>query len=239
MLLINNYVGGWKGDQIAKVLGDEKSSQSLADQVSSRTFLVNADGVSLDFENLPESSQDDFLKFIKKLRGNMAGKKISVHFYKVEGSALEISKVADEIILMAYDQHSSQTAPGPIGGADWTERLLLDALRLLPAKKIVIGMANYAYDWKTNGSGASISNSAAVLLAKKYQAQILVDPSSQNEYFKYNDQNGIGHEVWLANAQSLKVQINAVKKYEPVGYALYRMGSEDENVWKVFGVNPN
>ena len=48
---------------------------------------------------------------------------------------------------MNYDQHWLTSPPGPIAPQDWFVTNIDEMLKLVPAEKLVMGIANYAYDW--------------------------------------------------------------------------------------------
>ncbi len=54
---------------------------------------------------------------------------------------------ADAIILMNYDFHWPASPPGPVAPQDWFVRNIDNILKLVPPEKIVMGIANYGYDW--------------------------------------------------------------------------------------------
>src|SRR3984957_15606886 len=56
------------------------------------------------------------------------------------------------LILMNYDLHYPTSDAGPIAPQDWFERNIENIVKIVPADKIVMGVANYSYDWpaKTN-----------------------------------------------------------------------------------------
>ena len=58
-----------------------------------------------------------------------------------------IGQSADAVILMNYDQHWLTSPSGPIAAQDWYLTNLNKILELVPAQKLVMGIANYAYDW--------------------------------------------------------------------------------------------
>ena len=64
---------------------------------------------------------------------------------------------ADAIILMNYDFHWPTSSPGPIAPQDWFVRNIDNMVKLVPPEKIVMGIANYGYDWpaKTEARAAS------------------------------------------------------------------------------------
>ena len=48
---------------------------------------------------------------------------------------------------MNSDQHWVSSPPGPIAAQDWFVENLHQVLAVVPAQKIVVGIANFAYDW--------------------------------------------------------------------------------------------
>src|SRR5258707_11185388 len=48
---------------------------------------------------------------------------------------------------MNYDQHWLTSPPGPVAAQDWFVENLRQVLEDVPAQKVVVGIANYAYDW--------------------------------------------------------------------------------------------
>ncbi len=56
-------------------------------------------------------------------------------------------KETDAIILFNYDQHWLTSPPGPIAAQDWFMENLRQIREVVPAQKIIVGIANYAYDW--------------------------------------------------------------------------------------------
>ena len=61
-------------------------------------------------------------------------------------------KECDAIVLMNFDQHWVSSPPGPIAAQDWFVENLRQILEVVPAQKIVVGIANFAYDWARNGT---------------------------------------------------------------------------------------
>ena len=58
-----------------------------------------------------------------------------------------IGSQADAIILMNYDQHWPSSPPGPIASQDWFVENIQQVVKLVPPEKLVMGIANYTYDW--------------------------------------------------------------------------------------------
>ena len=105
----------------------------------------------VDFEEVPKKSQPDFRAFIGEFAPALhaAGLKLMIALpaRDDEYDYAFFGRETDAIILMNYDQHWLTSDPGPIAAQDWFVENLRQVLQVVPAQKIVVGIANYAYDW--------------------------------------------------------------------------------------------
>ena len=107
-------------------------------------------GVVLDFELIEPATQPDFAKFIHDLAAAMHGAnlKLMVALPAADWSYdyKYIASQADAVILMNYDLHYPTSDPGH-RVAGLVQRNIENILKIVPADKIVMGIANYGYDW--------------------------------------------------------------------------------------------
>ncbi len=105
----------------------------------------------LDFEQVPDKSQRDFRNFIGELEAGLHGAdlKLMVALPAADWAYdyAAVSRECDAIVLMNYDDHWLTSAPGPIAPQDWFTTNIEKMLKLVPREKIIMGVANYAYDW--------------------------------------------------------------------------------------------
>ncbi len=101
-----------------------------------------------------------------------------------------MSKLADGLILMNYDQHYPGGAPGAIAGQDWFTKNLTEALKVIPREKIICAIGNYGYDWTTAKKGKpgmagvhNVSVQEAWLEARDSEADIDFDSDMLNPHF--------------------------------------------------------
>jgi spore germination protein YaaH len=144
----------------------------------------------------------------------------------------EISKYADNIVLMTYDEHYIGGYPGAIASIGWFENVIKYASRVIPKNKIIVGLAAYGYDWSSAGT-KSYSIGQAYNVAKKYNAPVQFDQKSKTPYFSYRDEKGIGHSVWFENSTSIGYKLDAINKYGINGIAIWKIGLEDSSYWSV------
>ena len=107
----------------------------------------------------------------------------------------ELSNYNDYIILMAYDQFSDGTGPGPICHQKWIEGAVDEAIKKIPTDKLILAVAGFGYDWKLDEndkviSAAPISYQDALTLAHSYDGKINFDNDSYNLHFTYDGDDG-------------------------------------------------
>jgi cellulose synthase/poly-beta-1,6-N-acetylglucosamine synthase-like glycosyltransferase/peptidoglycan/xylan/chitin deacetylase (PgdA/CDA1 family) len=145
----------------------------------------------------------------------------------------------DAIILMNYDQHWETSPPGPIAAQDWFVENLRQVREVVPAQKIVVGIANYAYDW-TEGSKKNMtpaqaySIQEALLHAHESESDIEFDTTSLNPHYSYSDENDHTHQVWMLDAVTAYNELRASERMGVQGTALYRFGDADTSIWPIW-----
>jgi spore germination protein YaaH len=155
-----------------------------------------------------------------------------------------LSESVDLICLMTYDQHTRWTAPGPVGGWDWTLDNLDYALKYVPKQKLSLGIALYGYHWyagapkksdddyQPNISGEYISAPNAHLLAKTYAAKTEWDPVDHSAWFYfYRDQ--MREWVFFTDARTFKDRYELAQTRGLQGFCSWVLGEEDPEIWNL------
>ena len=127
------------------------SRQRLVQELVAHVVDAGQAGIVLDFEQVPDKSQRDFRNFIGELEAGLHGAdlKLMVALPAADWAYdyAAVSRECDAIVLMNYDDHWLTSAPGPIAPQDWFTTNIEKMLKLVPREKIIMGIANYAYDW--------------------------------------------------------------------------------------------
>ena len=242
--LVQNYKNEhWNTDILVKAVSSEANRQKL---IASLLNVIDKDhfgGLTLDIEEIPAESQTDLFVFVDELhqvfqkRGLILAQ--AVPFDNPDWNYAAFASVTDYLMLMGYDEHWSSGQPGPVAGTDWFDELLTKRMESLSPAKTIVCMGNYGYDWSNDGSEAeTVSFQDSLLLAKESldsPEDIKFDPISKNPYFTYDEDDGTSHTVWFLDAVSAFDEIKSAKSYGVAGIALWRLGSEDPSLWKVWG----
>ena len=99
--------------------------------------------------------QADFIDFLTELRRALpAEKKLSIAVparVKLIADAYDytrIGPIVDRMIVMAYDEHWSTSAPGPVASLPWCARVAEYAITAVEKDKIVMGLPLYGRAWQ-------------------------------------------------------------------------------------------
>ncbi|MDD3079634.1 MAG: glycosyltransferase [Paludibacter sp.] len=242
--MLSNYVNNrWNGDSAAIVMHDKKSRLSLV--VKIRDFLdrFSFQGINVDFENLPDGSENDLLAFSKDLHDTLsASGYITTIDLPVSTQPDMYGKLADYydfLFLMAYNEHSPNGLPGSVSSLNFVENALDIAGRDIPSEKIVLGLGAYGFDWPEGQSGQKISYQNIVSLAKEHNAHLEFDFNQSDLTLRYYDNEGIFHEAHCNDAIGMFNLMRAAANYHTGGIALWYLGSEDTRMWNFYSRSMN
>jgi cellulose synthase/poly-beta-1,6-N-acetylglucosamine synthase-like glycosyltransferase/spore germination protein YaaH/peptidoglycan/xylan/chitin deacetylase (PgdA/CDA1 family) len=246
-LLTNNIKGTFRGDVLHRIFTDEKKKERLIDDIINVLKKDSLDGINIDFEELKESKNETLVLFQKELYEKLHAKGFlvtqDIEPFNDDYNLTELGKYNDYVCLMAYDQSSESTAPGPICHQKWIEAAVDQAARKIPPQKMILAIAGYGYDWKLNSDQKTIPDSTrpvsyqeALSLATSYDAQndIDFDNDSYNLHFAYGDDKGEDHEVHFTDAATAFNSMRFAVEYGLSGVSLWRLGSEDSRMWDFY-----
>ncbi len=226
----------WDGAGMAALLHNPASRATLLNRLEPYLQAKNAIGVMFDFEDLPKTSHHDYLKFLVEAKARYAAHHwmimLAVPVDNPDWNLGAYAKVADRLVLMDYDEHTTDAEAGPIASQAWFVSHLQQALRVVPKNKAIVGIGNYSYDWTGDGQGETGSVEDAWQAALDSGAVPQFEPASGNTTFSYED-GGIKHMVWMTDAASAWNQLRVANMEGVAGVALWRLGTEDTGFWPV------
>ena len=244
MGLLNNYDGSvWRVKEMAELLANADSRRRLISDATQYAVAAKQAGIVVDFEEVPDKSQGNFREFIGEFAPSLhaVGLKLMIAL-PARDDAYDyefFGKTTDAIILMNYDQHWLTSPPGPIAAQDWFMENLRQVLEVVPARKIVVGIANYAYDWtetskKEAPHAEEFSIQEALLHAYESESEMEFDATSLNPHYSYEDEQNHTHQVWLLDAVTAYNELRASERLGVQGTALWRLGSSDTSMWPIW-----
>jgi len=232
----------WNGPMADAVLLNPTARRTLIATLVHEAQARGYAGYVFDFENMSAAGVSAYPGFIAQARAALrpTGREVWVTapFDDQSWPFRRLQQAADSVVLMAYDQHYGGGDPGPTAGQDWFESTLALRMGQLDPAHTVLALGDYGYDWtlpqgKLPGDAEAMTFNEATQTAHDSGAQAAMDEASLNPTFGYQDDAGRKHAVWFLDAATLYNQIKVGDGFRPMGYALWRMGGEDQQDWKL------
>ncbi|MEA4882052.1 MAG: glycosyl hydrolase family 18 protein [Clostridia bacterium] len=247
LALVHNLRGdSFNRSEISAMLNSKAARKRAAEGILTVLKTHHYDGVNIDFENVPPSDRAVLTQFMQELHASLSplGYKVTMsapakHSDSPKSSWIgafdyyQLGRAVDQFMIMTYDEHTSGTPAGPVASLPWVERVVKYATTQIPKGKILLGVAAYGYDWNTATNRArALTYSKAISTAAKHGKKVLWDNKAKTPYFRYTSA-GVSREVWFESADSLSAKLDIVKKYDLGGIAIWRLGQEDTEYWKL------
>ena len=252
LLVITNFRNGNFDSNLAHtIISSNAITQSLISNVL--TILRNKRyyGLNVDFERIPAEDRQLYNDFLRKVVAALrpAGFVVSTalapktsdiqtgawhgaHDYAAHG------QIVDFVVLMTYEWGWSGGPPMAVAPIKQVRAVVNYALSVMPAKKIMIGMALYGYDWPLpympgGGWAKRVSPQDAYKLAAQYGATVHFDQESKSPFFNYHDSRKVEHVVWFEDAQSVQDKYRMVSELGLRGVSYWVLGEEFPQNWAV------
>lgn len=201
------------------------------------------DGLNLDFEGLSSAAGPSYAQFFRELsvECRKAGLVLSIDnyvpydfndFYRLD----EQGVFADYAVIMLYDEHTNE--PGSNASLNFVDYGLDEAGRDVEADRIIAALPLYTRLWSTDAEGVSSSQTLSITAAKQYAAdsnmQLSWDETSGQYYGELND-GSVLKQLWLEDETSLKAKMDVINETLIGGIAVWRLGYDTADIWKVLG----
>jgi len=242
-ILSNNFKEVFRGDAVHRIINDPVKKERLINDVVRILEKNKFVGINVDFEELEETKNEKLVEFQRDLYERLHARHFLVTQdvipFNEDYDFKELSKYNDYIFLMAYDQYSDATRPGPISHQKWIEGAVDEAVKKIPLQKLILCLAAYGYDWKVGKdvSARTVSYQQALFTAKDNEATIDFDNDSYNLHYNYEDEDNIKHEVQFTDAATTFNTLRFATEYGLAGTAVWRLGDEDPRLWSFYDLD--
>ncbi len=273
------------GDAILRTLASTTARNrhiaEIADVVRANGFA----GIDIDYENKKAETRPHFSKFLKELSAKLRKDKkilscsiesrtpISSRFIvvpkdlKYANDFSIIGKYCDEVRILAYDQGTidlklnkqkgGSKFYAPVADIDWTKKVIQEALQSISAKKIMLGVPTFGYEYeitpRRNGGwnykrirsvsyhqAIEIATSASTTPARNsagemsfiYQIAATSTPlmATSSTLLTINTTR----LVWFPDAGSTQAKIKLAKQFKLRGVAIFKTdGESDPLMWGI------
>jgi spore germination protein YaaH len=235
-----------------EVFTDSALRSALIARVAALALHDGADGVNVDWEDLPTADKDGFSAFVREAAAvwRAAGLVVSVDVsartdawqlgdWSESFDRSALGSAADFVVLMAYDEHNRLRPVGSTASLPWVRESVEFLLRDVPASKVVLGVPFYTQDWssdpKRRMQTVTLAETPAHL--RLHHASVRWDQRAGQSVATYVS-GGYTHRMWIEDARSLGLKAALVGRYGLAGIAAWRIGFETPGAWLALAKAP-
>ena len=238
-MLSNSFNATFNGDALHRILNSPQKTNRLINDVVTLLSRYNFAGINVDFEEMKEENNEVLTNFEKNLYNALHSKGFlvtqNVSPFNDDYNYKELGRYNDYLFLMAYDQHSESTKPGPISSQKWIQSAVNKLSTKVPPSKIVLNLAAYGYDWG-HDTTTTLSYQEALALARESDGHVKFDNDTYNLHYKYYDGQDKIHDVYFTDAGTNFNTMRFATEYGLAGTAVWRLGSEDNRLWDFYHI---
>jgi peptidoglycan-N-acetylglucosamine deacetylase len=240
LAMVGNYDDGWDPIRVHRLCSSPGACARFIAELQHLLLRDGYQGVNIDFEGLLPGDRVALVAALTRLRSALAPRGLWLTIDVPVGRALRgasaydlrgLSRACDRVLAMVYDEHGAEGSPGPIASHDWANHQIAAALRQVPARRLVVGVGTYGYDWGGATAATDASFARALSLAKSHGLPIRWDSTAGAPYFRYQER-GRRHSVWFEDAASVSGRLAAALRVGCGGVSLWHLGDEDPALWR-------
>lgn len=246
-LVVQNVDPTWSfSGRLGEALLDSPAAQErfLADVVP----LLQAGGyvgLELDIEGIRSGYRSRLTAFVAKARTALsaAGFKLAMavpattwddptHGWSGAYDYKALGPLLDRMTLMTYDEHWQGGPAGPVASLPWVEAVLRYAVSVVPAEKLLMGLAAYGYCWPVQGGeiATTLGGAYAERLGTRYGENW--DLAAGVPYILHNEGGTEQRVLWYENLASFQLKLAAAASFGIQGVAIWRLGIEGTSLWE-------
>ncbi len=199
------------------------------------------DGVQIDFEAVSGSDAAYFLDFLAKLRARLPAQKMLSVAVPARTQPVSdaydyprIASIADRIVVMAYDEHWSNSAPGPVASLPWCSKVVDYARSTVRPDKIVMGLPLYGRAWqdKKLAKALRFKNVQDIIAEKSATAAYASETGAS---FAYTE--SVVVTVFYDDDRSLEEKLRLYRARNIEAVSFWRIGLGSPALWDSVGTD--
>ena len=234
MALITSYHGSRFHPEIIRGLGGNAQATGItAGAIAALMDSSRYRGVVMDFEGMTPRDLDQLLAFTRAVADSVRAHGVGTVVIAVPAGdtaaypAALLLQSADLIMPILYDQHWSDSPPGPIASPEWVTRNLGTRVAEVGAARIVAAFPLYGYRWRKSAETEVISFDDARRLTTMTNTALIRDHASATVHATSPE----GWELWVSDRVQLETLVREARQLGVRTFALWRLGLEDPAIW--------
>lgn len=208
------------------LIGNENKAKKHAEQITDMTVSAGCNGIEIDYEAIKKDYElwEHFRDFLDILVPMAHEKGLSVRVLFEPGAPIEKYEWPKDVeyVMMCYNLYGYGTKPGPKADKEFLKEMVTK-METLPGT-INFALATGGFDFAQDGSVAQIDTKTAKAVAMRYDAIEHTDEASGDHVYTYTDEDGMSHEVWYADQDTIRLWIQTIKDEGHERITIWRIG---------------
>ena len=239
--VLDNFTGP-NGVQQSFLTSDESRSAVIT-KVVDNVKAMGIEGINVDIEGITSDYGEDYIEFIRELSivcrregivlsvDNYVPYNFNDH-YRIEEQGL----FADYVVIMGYDEHyAGSKEAGSVASIEYVTYGIEEALKMVPAEKLINGIPFYSRIWKTTAEGLSSEaygmDQIQQFIANHHMTVEWNAATCQN-YAEVHEDDA-SYQIWVEDAESIEKKLEVMQSHKIAGVAEWCLGMESSDVWDV------
>ena len=224
-------------------LTSDESRSAVITKVVDSVKAMGIEGINVDIEGITSDYGEDYIEFIRELSivcrregivlsvDNYVPYNFNDH-YRIEEQGL----FADYVVIMGYDEHyAGSKEAGSVASIEYVTYGIEEALKMVPAEKLINGIPFYPRIWKTTAEGLSSEaygmDQIQQFIANHHMTVEWNAAACQN-YAEVHEDDA-SYQIWVEDAESIEKKLEVMQSHKIAGVAEWCLGMESSDVWDV------
>jgi hypothetical protein len=193
------------------------------------------DGLQIDFELVPARDGDNFFSFLLELREGLGDKRFTVALpartQAIQDDVYDYDRIrplVDRIFVMAYDEHWSSSAPGPVASMQWCRDTAAYALQTIGPEKLVMGLPFYGRTWGSVNTFRAFFFSGIERIKNENSVTVI---RREDEIPTFTYEIPVTVTVYYDDVYSLSARSLLYRDMGVKAIGFWSLGQEDLRIW--------
>lgn len=237
-MISNNVNQHFRSDLVHTILHSPQKRKVYIQQALNLCIKNKFIGVNIDFEEIKEPSSEYLIQFVKEISDAFHAQGLLVTQdvvpFNEDYNIKKLSEYLDYVCLMGYDEYSmGGPDAGPISSQRWIEAGVDNLAKSVPQEKIILCLGAFGYDW-SESENVSLTYQDALARASASDSKINFNDDTYVLDYAYTDDENVTHQVYFNDAATHFNTMRFGVEYPLAGFAVWRLGSEDERLWTFY-----
>lgn len=234
MALVTSWHGeGFHTAPIRRLGSNPGMLATAAGSIAKYAQSMKYSGLVLDFESLTPQDLPALVRVSRAIADSAHARGVRTIAMAIPASddaypVRPLLGAVDALVVMLYDQHWGESAPGPIAEPSWVKSTLAQRVAEAGPERLIAALPAYGYRWRKGSVTESIGYAQAVQMANAAGAPLTRDAPSQT----LRSRSASGQEIWVADATLFAALIEQGRSLGVNRFAIWRLGEEDPAIWR-------